>query len=83
MGVAIPVLALDQDEIAAKYVKLEACGGYCKDVVMRKVAILCALDSAEIKGRGGSEIFPEFAMDGVRTSSPIKKGRGITIADGI
>ena len=50
---------------------------------MRKVAIICAFDAISVKGRAGSDIFPEFAGDGVRIKSPISSGRGITIAEGI
>ena len=67
MAVSIPVSLLDSDEIAAKYIRLEICARYCKDAVMRKVAIICAFDSVPIKGRAGSEIFPEFSKDGIRT----------------
>ena len=67
MGMSIPVTALDKDNLAAKYIKLVNCNGYCGEIVMRKVAILCAFDSVPVKGRAGSDVFPEFAQDGVRT----------------
>ena len=57
----MPVTALDKDKLAAKYIKLVNCNGYCGEVVMRKVAILCAFDSVSVKGRAGSDVFPEFA----------------------
>ena len=50
---------------------------------MQKVAILCAFDAIAVKGKAGSDIFPEFAGDGVRAKSSINSGRGITIAEGI
>ncbi len=74
---------MDSDEIAAKYIRLEMCTGYCKDAVMRKVAIICAFDSVTTKGRAGSDIFPEFSKDAIRMKSPISSGRGITISEGV
>ena len=40
---------LDSDMIAANYTKLEMCAGYCKDAVMRKVAIICEFDSVSLE----------------------------------
>ena len=66
-----------------KYLKMTACEGYCKDVLMRKVAILFALDSVKCFGKSGSKLFPEFNAKGLVVSPSMISGRGIAIAENI
>ena len=54
MGIRVPTVLVDSEQEAMKYLKMTPCGGYCKDVLMRKVAILCALDDVKCEGKGGS-----------------------------
>ena len=45
MGIRVPTDLVDGEEEAVRYHKMTQCEGYCKDLLMRKVAILCALDN--------------------------------------
>ena len=45
MGIRVPTALVDGEEEAVRYHKMTQCEGYCKDLLMRKVAILCALDN--------------------------------------
>ena len=42
------------------------CPGYCKDSQKRRLAMLCALDGVELKGKVGVEVFPEFNESGIQ-----------------
>jgi len=49
----------------------------------RILAILCAMDSVDGKGKAGVELFPEFNDRGLRQRPILKRGRGLVIAHGI
>ena len=51
MGIRVPSNLVDGELEAMKYLNLTACEGYCKDVTIRKLAILCALDSVTFHGK--------------------------------
>ena len=47
------------------------------------MAVIAARDNVSVRGRCGSEIFPEYSSKGVKVMASLKRGRGITLAAGI
>jgi hypothetical protein len=84
MGISIPSVMMDQEMSAALYpAAVTGCQGYCSDLTMRKIAILCALDNVAVTGKCGTDTFPEYSNAGIRVNSTLKRGRGVTISEGI
>lgn len=83
MGIRVPTDLVDGEQEAMRYLKMTQCEGYCKDVLMRKVAILCAFDIVKCQGKSGSKLFPEFNAKGLAVASSMLNGRGIAIAENI
>ena len=64
IGVAIDRELIDSEIFAAGYALNDKCQGYCKDELMRKVAITAALDSVTVKGASGTDLFNDFDIFG-------------------
>ena len=63
-GVTFDYEMLTKEMFAAGYPKNDNCKGYCSHDVLRRVAIICALDNVTVKGRPGQEYFSEYDIDG-------------------
>jgi hypothetical protein len=83
MGIRVPTDLVDGEEEAVRYLKMTKCEGYCKDLLLRKVAILCAFDNVKCQGKSGSKLFPEFNAKGLVVAPSMLNGRGIAIAENI
>ena len=66
IGVAIDPELIENELFAAGYVVNDKCQGYCKDELMRKVAIRAALDTVTVKGVSGTDLFNDFNIFGRR-----------------
>ena len=64
IGVAIDRELIDSEIFAAGYALNDKCQGYCKDELMRKVAITAALDTVTVKGASGTDLFNDFDIFG-------------------
>ena len=74
MGIRVPTDLVDGEQEAMRYFKMTQCEGYCKDVLMRKVAILCALANVKCHGKSGSKLFPEFNAKGLVVKTNMLSG---------
>ena len=63
-GVSFDYEMLTKEMFAAGYPKNDNCKGYCSHDVLRRVAIICALDNVTVKGKPGQEYFGEYDIDG-------------------
>ena len=64
IGVAIDPELIRSEIFAAGYALNDKCQGYCKDELMRKVAIIAALDTVTVKGASGTDLFNDFDIFG-------------------
>ena len=64
IGVAIDPELIRTEVFAAGYALNDKCQGYCKDELMRKVAITAALDTVTVKGASGTDLFNDFDIFG-------------------
>jgi hypothetical protein len=78
-GVTFDYEMLTKEMFAAGYPKNDNCKGYCSHDILRRVAIICALDNVTVKGKPGQEYFSEYDIDGNSCLPSLKSGRGITI----
>ena len=74
---------LTREMFAAGYPKNEICKGFCSHDILRKLAIIAALDNVTVKGRAGQEYFGEYDIDGNLSNPILISGRGITMAKGV
>ena len=72
MGIAIQSLMVEKESAAPIYQKDGRCLGFCNDLQLRKMAIIAARDNVIVKGRCGSEIFPEYNSKGLKNISSVK-----------
>ena len=74
---------MERESAAPIFQRDGRCLGFCNDLQLRKMAVIAARDNVNVKGRCGSEIFPEYNSKGLKIVASLKKGRGITLAAGI
>ena len=64
MGVAVDPEVIRTEIFSAGYALNDKCQGYCNDDLMRRVAILAALDTVTVKGASGTDLFNDFDIFG-------------------
>jgi hypothetical protein len=81
--VKVPSKLLEEEFFSGAYPGNTKCHGYCNDLTKRKVAMVCALDRVSVRNEAGSELLPEWNLDGMQTRPAITRGRGFAIAEQI
>jgi hypothetical protein len=63
--VKIPSKLLEEELFSGAYPGNTKCRGYCNDISKTKVAMVCALDRVSVRNESGSELLPEWNLDGI------------------
>ena len=63
--VKVPSKLVEDEFFAQAYPGNTRCRGYCNEMTKRKVAMVCVLDRVSVRNEAGSELFPEWDLEGL------------------